>query len=120
MKILFFEHLESTHIFLVDQIKHKLLEPPVMVVAEHQSNGVGSRGNVWESVQEGLYFSFALFREVLPEDLHLESISIFYGYIFKMVLEEYGSKVWLKWPNDLYIENKKIGGVLSALFGNIV
>ncbi|MDE5602908.1 MAG: biotin--[acetyl-CoA-carboxylase] ligase [Helicobacter sp.] len=115
MKILFFECLESTHLFLIEKLKNHTLEPPIMVVAHHQSKGIGSRGNVWEEVKEGLYFSFALYKDSLPRDLPLESTSIFYGYIFKSILEEYHSKVWLKWPNDLYVQDKKIGGVLCTL-----
>ena len=115
MKILFFECLESTHLFLVKKLKDNTLKPPIMVVAHHQNKGIGSRGNVWEAAKEGLYFSFALYKDSLPQDLPLESTSIFYGYIFKSILEEHRSKVWLKWPNDLYIQDKKIGGVLCTL-----
>lgn len=83
------------------------LKPPIMVVAKRQSGGIGSRGNLWENVKEGLYFSFALPMETLPQDLPLESTSIYMGFIFKEVLQEEGSRVWLKWPNDLYIGKQK-------------
>jgi BirA family biotin operon repressor/biotin-[acetyl-CoA-carboxylase] ligase len=35
-------------------------------------------------------------------------------------LEELGSKVWLKWPNDLYVGNNKIGGVITQISGEYV
>ncbi len=36
------------------------------------------------------------------------------------MLSEAGSKVWLKWPNDFYLEDKKIGGALTNLYGEIL
>ncbi len=36
----------------------------------------------------------------------------------KKTLSELGSKLWLKWANDLYIKNKKIGGVLTSKVGD--
>lgn len=34
--------------------------------------------------------------------------------MLKELLFSKGSKLWLKWPNDFYLENKKIGGIISA------
>ena len=112
MEILYFKELESTQKYLVEKIRNSELKAPLMVVADFQTQGMGSRGNSWISVDEGLYFSFIL--ECVPCDLPLESTSIFYGFIFKEVLADFGSKIWLKWPNDLYLENAKIGGIIST------
>jgi BirA family biotin operon repressor/biotin-[acetyl-CoA-carboxylase] ligase len=35
----------------------------------------------------------------------------------KHVLEEAGSNAWLKWPNDLYLKDKKVGGVITHVSG---
>lgn len=120
MEILEFDVLESTHTFLADKIKKKELVPPVMVVANRQTNGIGSRGNLWEDVKEGLYFSFAIRKKDMPNDLNLESAAIFYGFIFKEILKRFGSKVWLKYPNDLYLGDRKFGGVLCTTFGEFL
>lgn len=120
MKVIVFEELPSTHLFLAEKIKNQEILPPVLVLTHHQSNGIGSRGNVWNEVKKGLYFSFALYEEDLPEDLALESVSIYFGYIFKEVLAKNGSKVCLKWPNDLYLGQKKIGGILCTKIKNVI
>ncbi|WP_416860389.1 biotin--[acetyl-CoA-carboxylase] ligase [Helicobacter ganmani] len=120
MQILEFDCIESTQIFLNEGIRKGELKPPIMVVAKRQSGGIGSRGNLWENVKEGLYFSFALPMETLPQDLPLESTSIYMGFIFKEVLQEEGSRVWLKWPNDLYIGKQKVGGVLCARLRDVM
>ncbi|CAM2909226.1 biotin--[acetyl-CoA-carboxylase] ligase [Helicobacter burdigaliensis] len=120
MKILKFDSLPSTHTYLIEAIKKDTLEAPVLVLAKRQTQGIGSRANSWEEVEEGLYFSCALFLESLPKDLPLESISLYFGYLFKESLDELGSKLWLKWPNDLYIEDKKIGGILCSKMGGVI
>ena len=114
MKILTFESLPSTHLFLSEKIKTGELKAPILVVAHQQNSGIGSRGNVWSAVKEGLYFSFAITEGELPNDLAIESVSIYFGYLFKEVLAELGPQVFLKWPNDLYLGEKKIGGILCT------
>ncbi|PZT47684.1 biotin--[acetyl-CoA-carboxylase] ligase [Helicobacter valdiviensis] len=120
MEILEFETLPSTQTFLIDSLKNNSLQAPILVLAKRQTKGVGSRANSWEEVEEGLYFSCALPLENLPKDLPLESVSLYFGYLFKEGLEELGSKLWLKWPNDLYLEDKKIGGVLCSKIGKVI
>ncbi|MBD5165073.1 biotin--[acetyl-CoA-carboxylase] ligase [Helicobacter sp.] len=120
MQILDFDCIESTQVFLSQKVRKGELKPPIMVVAKRQSGGIGSRGNAWENVKEGLYFSFALQINSLPQDLPLESISIYMGFVFKEVLQENGSQIWLKWPNDLYIDKQKVGGILCSKLGEII
>lgn len=114
MEILWFKSLDSTQMYLMENLRNGRLRAPVVVVSEVQKAGIGSRGNTWESVQDGLYFSLAIELFKLPEDLPLESISIYMGYLFKDVLVRHGAEVWLKWPNDLYVGEKKAGGVMCS------
>ncbi|ADN08817.1 biotin--[acetyl-CoA-carboxylase] ligase [Sulfurimonas autotrophica] len=115
MKTLYFKTLQSTQLYLKEQLKSKKLTPPVAVVANIQTDGIGSRGNLWTSQKGNLFLSFALDVNELPHDLKLESVSIYFSYILKEILNEYGSKVFLKWPNDFYIDNKKIGGMITNI-----
>lgn len=90
-----------------------------MVVAKEQTKGVGSRDNQWAGGEGNLFFSFALSIEDLPDDLALNSASIYFSFIMKKILSEYRSEVWLKWPNDLYLNQSKIGGTITKKIGNI-
>ncbi|MCI5968774.1 biotin--[acetyl-CoA-carboxylase] ligase [Helicobacter sp.] len=114
MQMLKFDCIESTQLYLAERLREGSLNAPIVVVADTQSGGVGSRGNVWESVQEGLYFSLAIPLSMLPQDLMVESMSIYMSYLFKEVLSQNGAQVWLKWPNDLYVGDKKVGGVICT------
>jgi len=113
-----FESLESTQSFLLEELKASRLLPPVCVGALSQTLGKGSRGNSWIGVKGNLFISLALPRSILPKDLRLESSSIYMAFLMKELLYSYGSKTWLKWPNDFYLGNKKIGGVITNLMGD--
>jgi len=121
LEILFVEETESTQLLLKKLLKEKKSAPPFCVVAEKQTKGVGSRGNSWISIEGNLFFSFCVALKTLPYDLPFASVSIYYAMLMKETLKMLGSKVWVKWPNDFYLNEKKIGGVICEKFeGNIV
>ncbi len=115
MKIYYHKELNSTQIYLKKELKDKKLKPPVAVVSDIQTAGIGSRDNIWFGLDGNLFLSFSLYLKDLPTDLKLESASIYFSYILKELLSEYGSSVWLKWPNDFYIGDLKIGGMITNL-----
>ncbi len=120
LKILSLECVDSTQTYLLEKIKAKELHAPIAVVAAEQTDGRGSRDTSWISYRGNLFFSFAVLRDTLPHDLKLESSSIYFSMLLKEVLVKQGSKVWLKWPNDFYLGEQKIGGTLTMLHDNIV
>ncbi|MFA5235062.1 MAG: biotin--[acetyl-CoA-carboxylase] ligase [Sulfurimonas sp.] len=115
MQIIYLESVDSTQKYLKELIQGGKISLPCAVVADSQTDGVGSRGNSWSGVNGNLFLSFAIPLSELPKDLKLESASIYFSYILKETLLEFGSKVWLKWPNDFYIGDKKIGGMITNL-----
>ncbi|CAM2801966.1 biotin--[acetyl-CoA-carboxylase] ligase [Helicobacter felis] len=115
MQIVTFETLPSTQLYLVEQVKCRLVDLPLCVVAEKQSAGVGSRGCAWDSVQEGLTFSFAIALSALARDVPRQSWSVYFGFLFKQSLQTLGQEVWLKWPNDLYKGTCKVGGIMTQI-----
>ena len=120
METLWFKTLPSTHNYLKNMIKNRRVIPPCVVGANVQSNGVGSRGNSWKGKEGNLYFSFCIEMESLPKDLRLESISIYFSWVMRETLHELGSLVWIKWPNDFYLKELKVGGVITTKIGDKV
>jgi len=86
-----------------------------VLLAEYQTAGHGRRGRVWLAPPGGaicLSFSWT-FREV-PQDLG--ALGLVIGVCALRALEELGVKsVTLKWPNDLLLGERKLGGVLIDL-----
>ena len=120
MEIHFLESVDSTHTYLKKYIKDNGYIKPLCIATSLQTNGIGSRDNSWEGKCGNLFFSFVIKKEDLPKDLLMQSYSIYFSYLLKELLEEKGSKLWLKWPNDFYIDEKKIGGTITNLSGELV
>jgi len=118
VQILWFDELGSTQSYLKEKLSTGELSSPVAIVAGRQTEGIASRGNSWIGLEGNLFFSFCISRDLLPSDLSLESSSIYFSYILKECLKEEGSELWLKWPNDFYILNTKIGGTITFLRDN--
>ena len=118
LEVVWFSEIGSTHKYLIDEIKKGNIKEPALVAADFQSDGVGSRGNSWEGKFGNLFCSFCVKEKHLPKDLQLASTSIYFSYLLKEVLSSYGSKIWIKWPNDFYIKDKKIGGTITTKIGD--
>ncbi len=115
LQIRFLDSVDSTQTYLKELIKENKVSLPYAVVSKIQTHGVGSRDNFWSGLDGNLFLSFALALNTLPKDLKLESASIYFAYILKEALAKLGSSVWLKWPNDFYIDDKKIGGMITNI-----
>ena len=113
MEIRYFDTIDSTQKALIADIKIGKANPPIAYVTNRQPQGIGSRGNSWIGEDGNLFFSFALHLDQLPYDLPLASASIYFSFILKEVLASFGSKVWIKWPNDFYLDTQKCGGCVT-------
>lgn len=118
MKITYLKSIASTQLYLKDLLKKKKVQTPYAVVADIQTNGLGSRDNSWQGFEGNLFLSFSISLDALPSDLRLESSSIYFSYLLKEVLNDKGSSIWLKWPNDFYIQSEKIGGMITNIVDN--
>lgn len=120
MKIIRLEQVNSTHIYLKDYILKNGYEESLCILTDYQTDGIGSRGNTWNGKKGNLFFSFVIKNDFLPNDLPLQSTSIYVSFILKKILKNLGSKVWLKWPNDFYINDKKIGGTITSVSRDLI
>ncbi|REK37540.1 MAG: biotin--[acetyl-CoA-carboxylase] ligase [Actinobacteria bacterium] len=78
---------------------------PVVVVAPGQSEGRGRTGTRWENADESLAVSVAW----RPDDSDRRPFSLIAGVAAVRVL---GSDLDLKWPNDVMMDDLKVGGIL--------
>jgi len=113
----YLKKIDSTQTYLKNLLKEKKVNAPHLVLADIQTNGIGSRNNLWTGIEGNLFLSFAISLSELPKDIKLESCSIYYAYLLKDILNNLNSSVWLKWPNDFYIKDKKIGGLITNISG---
>jgi len=109
LKIITLDTIDSTNDYAFDLAKKSRGEI-VVVRAHHQTQGRGRRDNTWSSPKNtGIYVSFLL----KPDNCLTELIwlPLFFSYAASCCLEP-TVKASIKWPNDILVNGKKIGGVL--------
>ena len=83
-----------------------------IITARSQTAGRGQRGNRWESASgENLMFSLVVRPAHIPPDRQF-IISMMASLAASDALRGTGVDCMLKWPNDLYVADRKIGGIL--------
>lgn len=88
----------------------------VVVTAEYQTAGRGQRGNIWNSnAGENLLFSILIrpgeYLKVANQFLLSQAVAL----ALHDAMKSYGIETQLKWPNDIYVGNRKLAGVLLEL-----
>jgi len=89
-----------------------------IVVAETQSGGRGRVGRQWSSPQGGVYFSMILRPDMKPsEALRLPLVA---GVAVAQAIKR-NTKLApkLKWPNDIMLQDRKVGGILTEMSAEI-
>jgi BirA family biotin operon repressor/biotin-[acetyl-CoA-carboxylase] ligase len=112
-KVITLDEVDSTNIFLQQLISGNKKEVEgLVVIAKNQSYGKGRGSNLWQSEKDkNLTFSILLHPNVLVQNQFQISKVISLGIVD--LLSNLGlDNVKIKWPNDIYIEDKKISGIL--------
>ncbi|MGB7087819.1 MAG: biotin--[acetyl-CoA-carboxylase] ligase [Phormidesmis sp.] len=105
-----FEQLSSTSTRLWEMLAAGAGAGTV-VIARSQSSGRGQRGRIWQSEAGGLYLSLALEPDwAIAHSAQLTCIS---AWGMAIAFNRLGLPITLKWPNDLFFEGKKLGGILT-------
>lgn len=113
LKYIHLEQIDSTNAYLQrQQSEHDIRN--WVVSADEQTAGKGMGSNGWESeVGKNLTFSLALDMGFLPaERQFLLSEAVPLGIIEVLDTLLPSEKLSIKWPNDIYFENRKLAGIL--------
>ena len=108
-RVHYFERVSST-MDILHELAGSGAEAGTAVIAGEQLEGRGSRGRSWHSPPGGLWLS-VLFRPAVAEGV--EVISLRAGLAVAEAIQPLVPKpLQLKWPNDLMLDGRKVGGVL--------
>jgi BirA family biotin operon repressor/biotin-[acetyl-CoA-carboxylase] ligase len=117
MRIEFVDECPSTNTVLAERAARRAPHGLVLV-CEQQSAGRGRRGNRWISVIGGSLAFSILWR--FSGGSRLAGLSLAVAVGVAQALERLGlGGVRVKWPNDLYCEGGKVGGILIEVSGDI-
>jgi len=113
-RIVHYKKVTSTNRLLSKLVQGKNIDRNLVLVADYQTEGKGQRGKKWHSVKnKNLLFSVY----ISPEDC-LVNQKIYFNIITSIsivyTLQKYikDSKIQIKWPNDILVDNHKISGIL--------
>lgn len=113
--IIILNEVDSTNNYAKQLIADKAEEGTV-VLAHYQKNGKGQQGNFWESEpNKNLTFSLILYPNWLVASKQF-FISKVVSLALVEVLKTKVENVSIKWPNDIYLRDKKIAGILIENF----
>lgn len=121
-KLLFFKNLPSTNSHAADMLRAQEVSEGIIIHTNYQTAGRGHGGNKWESEEnKNLLISIVLFPSMInPADQFLLSISVSLGICDFLV--RYTPEISIKWPNDIYVKNDKIAGILieNSIMGDLI
>jgi len=86
-------------------------EPGTVVIAREQTAGRGQWGREWVSPTGGLYLSVAIKPQLKATDSYQLTLATAWGIAAE--LRKAGVNVGIKWPNDLVLNSRKLGGILT-------
>jgi BirA family biotin operon repressor/biotin-[acetyl-CoA-carboxylase] ligase len=107
LQIFEFKHIASTNDFLMQQ---PYAGDSQLCIAEKQTAGKGQFGRVWQTGRKSALFSIKI---KLPL-FDISGLSVIAGLSCVQVLEKYYNidNIMLKWPNDIFLSGRKLGGIL--------
>ncbi|MBI1871489.1 MAG: biotin--[acetyl-CoA-carboxylase] ligase [Chlamydiae bacterium] len=112
-KIYYYDRVSSTN-DVADRLAEEGACEGTVVVAEYQEKGRGRMGRSWQSPHgKNILFSVVLRPRLDPSFVSL--ITIMSSVAVTRVLEGFGFNALIKWPNDVYIDGKKIAGILTEM-----
>ena len=117
------DSVDSTNDYLQKLILKTTVQEGTVVIANEQFSGKGQRGNFWMS-ESGKNLTLSIF--LLPKFLHVSDNFLLNKIIslgvFDMLSEIPGVVINIKWPNDIYANGKKTGGILleNSVSGNFI
>ncbi|MDQ7822678.1 MAG: biotin--[acetyl-CoA-carboxylase] ligase [Candidatus Eremiobacteraeota bacterium] len=106
-RIHYFKEVTSTNLLAKDYASRGEGHGSV-IQAEAQTQGLGRRMRKWHSPPGGLWFSLILRPQSPPKGLAL----LFSLWIIEFLEAQFSLGLHLYWPNDIYCEGRKMGGIL--------
>ena len=118
----YLDKVDSTNIKIKKISEQKSNEENIALLAYNQTSGRGRSKNYWISNYGDLTCSFLIKKKIEVDKLGQINILISVAIIEALKKIFPNLIIKIKWPNDLYVENKKIGGILleSQINKNLV
>lgn len=115
-----FEHIhlkvvDSTNRYAIDLLSKTAPNDGFCVFSDFQTEGKGQYGRSWQSEEDSnLLMSFVFNMKSVLQEIDLFALNILSSLTIDRVLQTYldPTELRIKWPNDIYIKDRKIAGIL--------
>ena len=111
-KIVYLDSVDSTNNYVANLVKSSKIDHGTAIMADVQTAGKGQRGAIWQA-EAGENILLSVFLK--PDKLSVSQqvlLTFFAANSIREVLRKIGISATIKWPNDIYVGNKKIAGIL--------
>ncbi|MCD4827099.1 MAG: biotin--[acetyl-CoA-carboxylase] ligase [Acholeplasmataceae bacterium] len=108
MKTIHLESIDSTNSYL--KRNYKELSNFTWVTSEIQTHGKGRMNKTWIGSKDALMCSTIINHEITTSNLSLYPLLA--AVSLHKVLSKYINHLMIKWPNDIYLKDKKLAGIL--------
>jgi BirA family biotin operon repressor/biotin-[acetyl-CoA-carboxylase] ligase len=104
MKSIFFDEIANTQDYAINEFKEETL----LIVSKAQTAGRGTNKNKWENADQSLAASLVFNKKIVNFKKTLIPLLAGYSFVCLNQIED----LKLKWPNDITLNEDKVGGVL--------
>ena len=115
-ELVFYNKLESTQ-KTAHELARNGASNGTIILADEQTKGKGRLGRQWHSANgKGVWMSIILRPSFTFQQAPL--ITLLTSVVIAKTLQElYGIPIRIKWPNDIYLQEKKLAGILTEIHG---
>ena len=110
MKHIFLQTTTSTNDDAINFICRSDFAEKMVIFAQHQTQGRGTRGRVWDSPKKAVLAT--LIYPLMHPISQYTGVTLSIGVAIARVLRQMGFPVQVKWPNDIICGGKKLAGIL--------
>ncbi len=113
LPLVLLDEIDSTNTEAKRRIREKQLPDGGLILTDRQTAGKGRLERTWYAVEgKDLTFTLAFKNELNRVDIPKTGLAAALG-VCEALEKEFSLDPWLKWPNDIIVEGKKVGGILS-------
>jgi BirA family biotin operon repressor/biotin-[acetyl-CoA-carboxylase] ligase len=105
------DSVNSTMREAADRLARSDLAPWTTIIARHQTQGRGRHGRSWETAPGDALLATVVTSINIPVE-RIGMLALGTGLAIAEALDSLGARTALKWPNDIYIDGRKLAGVL--------
>jgi BirA family biotin operon repressor/biotin-[acetyl-CoA-carboxylase] ligase len=111
--IYYFPELGSTNTYAQELLTRETPPEGTIILTDHQTRGTGQAGRQWISPpRTNLTMTVILYPDFLPLQRQFMLVRAFSLACRSILTEVLAKKVQVKWPNDIYVSDRKLGGIL--------